>query len=243
MVYLDYLLYIVVIVLFYFLMEKIIDNENKEGFEHRGKGFIAGKSKQQKKEEKNKPDSGWIMTIKTAYNIAAQVAIMLIKMPYKFLSQGINLILTFVNNINEMLKPMYDFAKQMGKIVQRIAKKFYDIFTNILGKGFEIIRNLPAFIKQYADIAINFVTMFVTQAIDMMTNFFNLFQNILNSLLALPQQFFNIMNQMSTLMFNMFNMLMKLPEKGLDMAIGFQGTLMKMMDRPLKIPFSDQFLG
>ena len=38
-------------------------------------------------------------------------------------------------------------------------------------------------------------------------------------------------------------MLIDLPEKGLDMIIGFQETIMNMMDRPLKVPFSDQFLG
>ena len=31
--------------------------------------------------------------------------------------------------------------------------------------------------------------------------------------------------------------------KELDMVINFQGTLMDMMDKPLKVPFADQFLG
>ena len=250
MVYLDYLLYIIILILFYILMNKIIQNENphlvkqyKEGFEHKGKGFIAGKSKKTEAEEAEKPDSQWIITIKTFYRIAADVAIILIKMPYKFLSQGVNMIIEFIQNINEMLKPMYDFIRQMGRIAVRIAKQFYAIFSKIFKQVFNILRNMPAFIKQYATIAINFISTMVEQTINMLTSFFNLFQNILNKILEIPQKFFDIMNQFSTLFFNMFNMLIDLPEKGLNMVIGFQETIMKMMDRPLKVPFADQFLG
>ena len=47
MVYLDYLLYIIIVILFIFLMNKIIVNENnnKEGFNHRGGSFLPAKPK------------------------------------------------------------------------------------------------------------------------------------------------------------------------------------------------------
>ena len=243
MVYLDYLLYIVLIVLFYILMEKILYNENKEGFEHEGKSFVAGKPEKVQNEDEEKPDNNWIITIKIFYQIAEKVAIMLIKMPYKFLSKGFDMISQFIDQLNQMLKPMYAFVKQMGKIVQRIATKMYNIVKGLIQQGFDIMRNLPAFIQKYADVAINFITTMITNVIDMLTNFFDMFKDILDQLLDIPNQIFNIMEQMATLMFNMFTMLMKLPEKGLDMMIGFQSTLMKMMDRPLKVPFADEFLG
>jgi phage-related protein len=227
-------------------MKKIVNNENsgKEGFEHKGNSFIAGKkNKNDNSDKSEQSDSQFVLTIKTFYRIAADIAIILIKMPYKFLSQGLTLIIQLINNINETLKPMFAFINQMLKIVQRVAKQFYNIFMKIFKQVFNILRNLPDFIKKYATIAINFINQMVNQVIDMLTSFFDLFQNVLDRILEIPQKFFSIMSQMTTVFFNMFNMMMDIPEKGLDMAIGFQDTLIGMMDRPLKIPFADQFLG
>lgn len=239
-------IYIIIIVLFCILMNKIISNENshKEGFEHRGKGFIAGKKKKiEEVEGEEKPDSQTVIAVKTTYRIAADLAIIIIKMPYKILNKGVDMVIEFIQNLNEMLKPIYAFINQMLKVVQRVFKQFYDIFMKVFKQYFAILSDLPAFIQKYANVAIDFINTMVTQVIDMLTKFFDLFQNILNQLLEIPQKFFSIMNQMSTLFFNMFNMLLELPEKGLEMVIGLQGTIMGMMDRPLKIPFADQFLG
>jgi len=243
MVYLDYLLYIVVIVLFYILMEKILYNENKEGFEHRGKSFIAGKPKKVENEDEEKADSDWIITMKTFYRIAEAVAVMFIKMPYQILSKGVDIVIGLINEMSAILKPIYNFIGQMGKIVQKIATQIYNIIKRLFQKAFDIMRNLPAFIQKNASIAIEFISTMLNKMIDMLTRFFEMFQDILNQLLEIPNQIFNIVEQISTLMFNMFTMLMQLPEKGLNMMIGFQTTFMDMMDRPLKVPFSDQFLG
>jgi len=243
MVYL--VIYILILVLFYILVNKIISNEHshKEGFTHRGQGFVAEKSKKKELAEEEKPDSQSVIAVKTTYRIAADLAIIIIKMPYKFLSKGVDMLIRFVQNLNEMLKPMFAFVSQMGKIVQRIATQFYNIFKKIFKQGFSILSDLPGFIQKYVDVAIGFINKMVNKVVDMLTSFFDLFQNILNQLLEIPEKFFNIMDQMSTLFFNMFNMMLELPEKGLEMIIGLQGTLMGMMDRPLKVPFADQFLG
>jgi hypothetical protein len=234
MAYLDYLLYIIVIVLFYILIDKILLNESegKEGFKHSGDGFIAAKPKKKDEllEEALRPDPQMVMTVKTTYRIAADVAIVIIKMPYQMLSKMVDLAIQFIQNINDMLKPMYAFIQQMFDIVKRLAKQFYNIFMRIFKKGFEILRNLPAFIKQYANIAIGYINTMVNQAINMLTNFFELFQNIFNRMLEIPQQMFNLANQMSTLAFNSFNMMMDIPEKALDKVIGLQGTMMNMLN-------------
>ena len=248
MVYLDYFIYIILIVLFYILMNKILQNENlgKEGFKHIGQSFIAGKKKERKYDKDDneaEQDSGWILTAKTTYQIAKDVAYILIKMPYQILSKGVNMIIQLIQNFNEMLKPMYAFIKQMGKIVQRIAKQFYQIFKKIFTQIFNILKDMPGFIKKYADVAINFINTMVTKTVDMFTKFFDLFQNILNNILEIPNQLFNILDKLSDVFFNAFHMLLEIPDKGLQMIIGFQGTFMSMMDRPLKVPFSDLFLG
>ena len=276
MVYLDYFLYIVIIVLFYILINKIVYDEmsDKEGFKHLGKGFIAEKAKI-KKEDKDKctqknsnmsydneyldedaaeearincyeDDSQYkngIITVRTTYAIAKDVAIILIKMPYQFLSKGLNMLIEYIQHFNDILKPIYAFISQMGQIIKRLIKQFYAIFKKIFTQVFNILSDLPGFIKKYATVAIDFINTAITKTIDMFQNFFDLFQNMLDNLLSIPEKFFNIMNQLSDVLFNTFNMLIKIPEKGLDMVIGFQGTLMTAMDRPLKIPFSDLFLG
>jgi len=247
MVYLDYLLYIVIIVLFIFLMNKIIVNETttKEGFEHTGNSFVARSSKKEEKgsEKKSSTMEQIVIMVKTTYRIAAEVAIVLIKMPYKFLSKFVDMMVRFIKNINAMLKPMYDFIRQIGKIIKKIFKKMYDQFMKIFRQYINIMRNLPAFIKKMANITIDFINLAVTQTIEQLTNFFNIFKDIFDSLLELPMKFFNIMGQFGTMFANSINMLMSLPEKGLDMVINFQGTLMDMMDKPLKVPFADKFLG
>ena len=233
MVYLDYLLYIVLIVLFYILMEKILYNENKEGFEHRGKGFIASKPKKVKNEDEDKeePDSNWLISIKLFYRIAADVAIMLIKMPYKFLSKGVNMLTDFINELNEMLKPMYAFVKQMGKIVQRIVVQIYEIFKRTFTQVFDIMRNLPAFIQKYANMGINFINTMVTKTVDMLTNFFNMFQSMLNQILEIPNQIFNIVEQLTQFMFNSFTMMMNLPITGLKFGINMQNKMTGFMNK------------
>jgi len=65
---------------------------------------------------------------------------------------------------------------------------------------------------------------------------------VFNGLIDLPNKMFNMMNQMITIGFNMFDMGMQIPEKGMDMFIKLQETLMGVMDKSLKIPFQDQFL-
>ena len=144
---------------------------------------------------------------------------------------------------DRLLKPMYDFIRQIGQIIKKIFKQMYDQFMKIFRQYINIMRNLPAFIKKMANIAIDFISLAVTQTIEQLTMFFEIFQNIFDSLLELPMKFFNIMGQFGTMFANSINMLMSLPEKGLDMVINFQGTLMDMMDKPLKVPFADQFLG
>ncbi len=230
-------------------MNKILQNENslKEGFKHTGQSFIAGKKKKEPEVDKDgnilDQDSGWVLTVKTTYQIARDIAYILIKMPYQILSKGVNLIIEFIQNINDMLKPMYAFLNQMGKIAVRIFKQFFEIFKKIFKQVFAMLKDMPGFIKKYADIAINFINTMVTKVVDMLTKFFDLFQNILNNILQIPEQMFTIMDQLTDVFFNSFNMMLQLPEKGLQMIIGFQGTIMQMMDRPLKVPFSDQFLG
>ena len=82
MLHLDYILYVILIILVFILINKVFFKEIiNEGFEHKGKGFIAAKPKtDEEKEGKEKPDSNMIIATKISYKTAEQVAYILIKM-------------------------------------------------------------------------------------------------------------------------------------------------------------------
>jgi hypothetical protein len=233
MVYLDYLLYIIIIVLFYILMNKIILNETKEGFKHKeGRGFIAAKSKKKEKEEKlSSTEVQVIVAGQSIYQVAREVAIVCIKVPWKIISSIVNMMVRMVQNINDMLKPMYDFLRQMGQIVKRIVLQMYDRFAKIFKQGFAIMRNLPAFIKKYADIAINYTNTMVNEAVNIATSIFTVFQSVFNSLLQMPQMMFNFMNTAMSFGLNSFNLAMKIPTSGLKLATNVQDKVVGFMDK------------
>ena len=95
MTYLDYFTYIILIGLFVLLVNKIVLNESSSK-----EGFVAGKEKKINYDKNGieiidpdkpeTPDPNWLIITKLNYRVAADVAIMVIKMPYKFLSKGVN---------------------------------------------------------------------------------------------------------------------------------------------------------
>ena len=213
-------------------MNKIITNENKEGFKHLGKGFIADKSKKEKEYyAENDTEKQIVESVKITYAVADNVAVMLIKMPYKFLSAMVNFVIRFVQQLNKMLKPLYSFVQQMFNIVKNLVKKMYDQFRRIFGQFFAIMRNLPAFIQKYVNIAIDNINMVVNQSIKIFTTFFEIFQSVFNSLLQVPQQMFSIVQSLTTFGFNSFKMAMKLPESGLKLGINLQSKMSDFMDK------------
>jgi hypothetical protein len=164
MMYLEYFLVLVIIILVYMVITKII--ENKEGFKHIGDGFIADKPKylhqnnRRKKTKFDKQEEQVIEATKATYKISAQSAKIVINMPYRILYRIGKF---YVENI----KPMTDFfisiasafynaiADSIFKPMYRQAKKMFFLWLNIM-------RNMPAYIKQTAAKIVNIISQIST---------------------------------------------------------------------------------
>ena len=151
MLYLDYILYGIVIILIFILINKVFFKESiNEGFEHEGKGFLAAKPKtNEEKEGEEKPDGNLIIATKITYKTAEQVAYILIKMPYQFLAKLLLRLSDFIENLNDLLIPIKKFIKKMFELAKRIFMKFYNRFMGFVKRFFKIFRNLPKFLEKY----------------------------------------------------------------------------------------------
>ena len=232
MMYLEYLLLLIIIILVYILYDKI--NDNKEGFEHIGNGFIAAKPKKKEANVDGKTDTREeeiIIAAQTTYNVAEMFAQLLIQKPWQIISQGVNTLIEFVKNINEMLKPIWDFIQQMFNILKKIVNQIYGQFAKAFKQGFAILRNLPAFMKKYANMAINFINKMINQLIQILEQFIDVVKTVGNAIIELPSMFFNIMSQAVTFGLTAFTMAMKIPEFLLKFGINIQDKMMDFMDK------------
>ena len=245
MTYLDYFTYILLLGLFLLLVHKIVLNDSSK------EGFVAVKNKKinydknglpiEGPDDIDPPDPRWLVISKINYRIAADVAIMLIKMPYKLLSQGVMMIGGFIQNLNDLLTPIYDFIKQFYTIFKDLFMKVFKQFFNIFKQVFNIFGNLPAFIKENAERAIKFMNDMIQQFTSSIKTVLDIFQKIFDLILKLPQMVFSIFNKSITMLFNVVIMIIKLPENLLGMIIGFQEQMMSLMDKKFSIPFTDMF--
>ena len=159
MMYLEYFLIIIIIILVYILFQKF---NHKEGFEHIGDGYISKKPKPQRErgqDQQNNVDvkeQEIIDATKVTYNLADKFAYMVIKMPYDILSQGVVLLTQLIQQINAIIQPLKDFVQQMFNILKRLVKQIFDQFMKAFKQWFSIMRNLPDFIKKYLTMAVDF---------------------------------------------------------------------------------------
>lgn len=248
MTYLDYFTYIILLGLFLLLVNKIVlnDSSSKEG-------FVAAKEEKRNYDKNGieiidpdkpkNPDSNWLILVKLIYNVSAEMAYILIKMPYKFLKKGVEMVIDIVKNLNDMLKPIRKFATEMYRLFKNIGLKVVTPFIKSFKQIFKIFGNLPKFIQENAEMVINMITEFLEQIIRTFKTVFDLIKKVWNLLIKLPTMIFTLLNQIITMVFNIIVMLIKLPESLMGMIINLQEQGMMLMDKPIKIPFMDLFFG
>ena len=254
--YLEYVTYLLFLGVFLFLLNKIIQNENSVTANNRKatkEGFVAKKTPKinydknglpiEDPDNPGTPDPRWLTITKLNYRIAADVAILIIKMPYQFLNKGVEMIRTVISNLNEMLDPMYKFIRQIFNIFKDLFIKVFKQFFNIFKKAFKIFGDLPGFIKKNAERMVNFINSMVQQFMRSIKTVLDIFQKIFDMILKLPETAFTLFNKGIEMFFNGFVMMMKLPTSMLQMGIGMQDKMISLMDRPLKIPFENMFFG
>lgn len=243
MLHLDYILYVILIILVFILINKVFFKEIiNEGFEHEGKGFIAAKPKtDEEKEGKEKPDSNMIIATKISYKTAEQVAYILIKMPYQFLAKLMLRLSDFMENLNDLIVPIKKFIKKMFELGKRIFMKFYNRFMGFVKRGFKILRNLPAFLEFMFKKVIDMIADMAEKLFETLENLFGVIETLINLIMELPLMIFDILNQLIDIIVNTAMMIIKLPGKILDVVINLQDQGLSLMDKSFSIPFMDLF--
>jgi hypothetical protein len=141
-IYLDYTMYIILIILFYILILKMLNTQ--EGFEHKGKSFIADISKKDKI-----PQSDILINLIIArYKFLLIVSNTLIKFPSKHLfgfgSQFQDIFLALVGYANAQLIRSQAMIK---KIFKKFGGGFIDFGNGIRGVPGSISRSIRASTK------------------------------------------------------------------------------------------------
>jgi hypothetical protein len=266
MMYLDYFLYTLLIILLCILIDKKYNNQ-KEGFSlvdpfvfitsflpadfsaaawFNSEDGVNTDEDEQEIAERNSnttPDDKMVTTTKLTYGVAKQLAYALIKMPWKILNSFVKMITNLLESLQQMIKPLMEFAKQMLTMIQTIIQQMYAQFMTFVQQGFSFLRNLPAFIQEILTQSINMFAQVVNRMMEMVNKMADVLNDVVQKMMALPMQVFGLVEQMSTVMVNMISMMLKLPENMLNMVIGLQNKIAELMNKPIKIPFSDQFFG
>ena len=108
-------------------MTKINEN-SKEGFKHEGGSFVAAATSQtgeKKRGTQDKHEQQMLTSTKSMYIVMAQFAYMLIMMPYRFISQGINMFYQVIQQFNEIIKPIQAAFQQFFNVIQGFVMQIY----------------------------------------------------------------------------------------------------------------------
>jgi hypothetical protein len=184
----------------------------------------------------------WLTSLSAIYKIAELLAIIIIKMPYKFLNQMVNLGITFIENFRDIFKPIFEFIDQMKAIAKSIFKQLYRWFKWGFDQWLAMIKDLPKFLRSQLKNFTNFLQALVTNIFSMFQMFFDLFMKVFNTLIQLPMQLFSMIEQIGTMLSNLFTILINIPTAGLNMIIGFQNIAIDAMSKTPTIPFMNLFL-
>ncbi len=183
----------------------------------------------------------WLTMVESFYNIADLFAIIVIKMPYKMLSQIIAIGVQFLQNLRNILKPILKFVEQMKKIVKKIFDTIFKQIKKVVKKIISIMKDLPGFIKEMFDKIIDIIETAVTKTFEMLKKVFDVLKKIFWTIIKLPMQLFDILNQLVDVIMNLFMILIGLPTAALNMIIGFQEIMLDIMSKTPTIPFMNMF--
>lgn len=252
----DDMLYIILLILIFILIErvffdtndiksfnitkiikdfkKIFSNTIFEGFDHQGESVIASNKNKSMSENASEyklseDERRVVESVKTSYTIAEQVAIIIIKMPYKFINLFLRGVFDMMVNIKNIFNPIIKLVKSLGDIYVNIIKKMYNTWLKYVKKFFNTMRNLPEFIQKMSMKFIDFITNSILRIIDLFSAFFGIFDKIFKLFMKIPTMLFSFMKSMSTMIINMIEIMFNLPTFFLNLNIKIQEKMMSMM--------------
>jgi phage-related protein len=180
---------------------------------------------------------------KSLYKIADLFAYIIIRAPYQFIKQMVNLAIKFVKNFQEIFKPILDFIKQMKNIAKDIFHQMYKIWKNLFDQWLAIVKDIPKFLRDMFNTFVDFMQTAVTKTFEIFKKFYDVFLTVFNTLIQLPITIFDIISQLTTVFTNLFLTIVKIPTTALNMTISLQNTLLDVMDKEPQIPFLNSFFA
>lgn len=185
----------------------------------------------------------WLTAVESLYKIADLFAYIVIRAPYRFIKQTVDLAIKFVKNFQEIFKPILDFIKQMKNIVKNIIEQIYKIWKNLFDQWLAVMKDIPKFLKTLFNSFVDFMQTAITKTFEVFKKLYDVFMDIFEKILELPITIFDIIDKMTTVFMNLFLTIIKIPTTALNMTISLQETLLDTMDKDPKIPFLDKFFG
>lgn len=252
MLYFDIFLLTILIILFFILCFKILQNEDqelREGFLQERRSITAKNKKHKddtsidEDEVKKQNDTPTIVLTKQTYSIADQLAYILIKVPYQIIEKMLTLVKKFFINLKDITKPITEFVKKLWNIFYGIFKKIFNFIKKIGKKFTGILTDLPGFLKKNLGNLIDFITSFVLSLTKVFQKLTASIWKILKLIGKLPEMIFGLLSKLIDLIINLLIIIIKLPEAIVGMIVSLQDQMITLMDKSFRIPFMNLFFG
>jgi phage-related protein len=187
------------------------------------------------------PTPAWLRMSAAMYKIAELFAYIIIRMPYKFITQLVDAGIAFVENFKDILAPIISFYNQMMAIARSVIKQLYKVFKGLFDQYIAIIKDIPGFLKAQFKNMINFIQDAVTKTFSFLQKIFDIAMTIFNALIQIPMTLFDILDQLTDVFVNVFLILLNIPTSALNMVIGMQKIMLDIMNKTPTIPFMNLF--
>lgn len=195
-----------------------------------------------------KPDPWWVKIVEAYYKIAEILAMILIKMPYRFSTKFISpqfVFLELPDLFNNMFGGITDaiknFMKGLFDILKRIGKTIFGWIKTVFKKLISILKNFPGFLTSIFNYILDFITQVVDKTFSLLARIWNTIIKIIKTIIKLPLQIFDIIGKLIDILINIFIMIIQLPITILNFIYAFQEIGLDIMSKNPKIPFMDMF--
>jgi hypothetical protein len=195
-----------------------------------------------------KPDPWWVKIVEAYYKITELLAMILIQMPYRFLTKFVSptfIFVEFPEMFNNMFGGITDAIKKfiMGlfNIGKRVVKTIFGWIKTAFKKFISILKDIPGFLTSIFNFILDFITQVVDKTFALVGRLWKTIIKIIKTIIKLPLQIFDIISKLIDIIINIFIMIIQLPITILNFIYAFQEIGLDIMSKNPKIPFMDMF--
>jgi hypothetical protein len=170
-------------------------------------------------------DGPVVAALKYTYFFASQIAIWLVKLPYKLIGRLLELPGRILRPLLRAFQPFIDLLADITGTVKSVLKSVGEFFKNIFTKIADIIKNFPQYLKK----VILFFVNSIKSIFEMLGSIMTTLYDIGSFLFELPYALIKIFSKLSGLLSSLPRLLMKIPDKGIDLMMKGTDTLSGML--------------